>query len=327
MITYPEAYIDILDHHKTYHIGTDLLLDPIRQVPISMGDFQFNNGDYLTWCDILARLSQLFITAEMKSKLSMSTPTAVLCFPDYYDRKFKEEDQETREERIDFLISKMAPPTNGLVLSTYKVHEPLLMYDKYREPIQGINATWPFTTLYKWDMVDTWDKDKVGDYITFQKTELASPLRNDELHMAKENQILEYLESKNIKIKFIDYSMDTEEIYNSILHAKTHISYFGSSYWLACYLNTPIVAYGYRTDVVCAEYGFSDLFGRHSSGASWHDHPGACLPVTYQEDEDGYKQFLPKPVPPIGNIQIIGHHSKRQTSEEFEEKIAALWDK
>ena len=302
MIEYPEAYLDVMNYYKTYHIGTK---DGPDIVPLSVGDFQFNNSTILTWCDILARLSQLFLSAELKSKLSMSTPTAVLCFPNYYDTKFKEEDQESREERIDFLINKMAAPTNGLILSTYKVDESYLMYDKFRGAIQGIYAAWPFSTLYKWNLKDTWDKDNVGDYVTFQRTELASYLRNDKLHMDQENRIIDFLKDQNVKIKFVDYSMKSEDIYNDILHAKTHISYLGSSYWLGCYLNTPIIAYGTRVTQSFQKFGFVDLFGKHSSGTFMHEYPDTYLPVTYQKDEDGYRQFLPRPVPDIGNIKAL----------------------
>ena len=315
----------VLKFDKTYYFGVD---DINYQVPIENSDFQFNNGDWLTWCDLLARLSEIFMAAELKSKLTIETPTATFCYPEYYNTKFKEEDAEIRSDRIDFMINKMAPPGNGLILSTYKVDESYIMYDKFNTPIQGIYTTWPFTTLYKWNLKDSWNEENTEDYVTFQKSEKRSSVINHAAHMETENALIEYLENNNIKIKYIDYSMKTEEIYNAILHAKAHISYLGASYWLACYLNTPVVLYGVRSySPVYEEYGFSDFFGKHSSGPANATYPGVGIPVTYDQDSDGYNQFRSNPVPALDKISVIpvfqrqSHIDKSSSIKQIKESL------
>lgn len=243
-------------------------------VPICYGDFNFMNTQFMTWCDAFARASILFLNAELKSRLTMSTPTAVLGFSDYYHTNFKEEDQETRLERLEFILSKMKSPSNGLNLSLYEISDQWLEEDYDGE---GMKVTWPFHTLTKWPLIDSWSENSHSDYVSFQKTEKLSYLHTIPKQIEIENKILDLLDKSGTKIKFVSYDQKSDYIYDTILNARYHVSYCGASWWLAQMLNTPVYSYGlrYQTD--------KDLFGSHSSGMMTHD-MGMSVPITVEDD-------------------------------------------
>lgn len=253
---------------------------PKVTVPVSYGDFQLINTQFLTWCDAIAKVSQLFMNAELKSRLSDAAPAAVLGFSNYYRDKFKDEDQETRIERLEFILSKMKMPTNGLTLTMYEVFDQYVESERGDQP--GLGVTWPFNTLNKWDLIDTWNAPE-SDYVSVQLTEGRSYLTGVQEHMAIEDEIMNVLSRHNANVKYVDYSMTSEDVYETVLNAKYHISYCGASWWLAHALNVPVYSYGkrYASD--------KDLYGTHSSGVMGHGYP-YDVPVAVEDGRFVHKR-------------------------------------
>lgn len=246
----------VCKHYKDLSFG----LEGTKRVWLDEGDFQFVNSNFLTWCDSIAKISQLFMNAELKSRLQLLPTRACLGFSDYYRSKFKEEDLETRLERLEFIVQKMKPPRNGLYLSLYEIKDE---YIESYEGYEGFKITWPFHTLFKWPMIDTWSGGD-GNYVSFQKTEKLSPLVNDKEHMRIEDSIINDLVKHDVEIKFISYDQTSKYVYDTILNSKYHISYAGASWWLAHSLDVPVYTYGKRYEPN------RDLWGYHSSGIMNH---------------------------------------------------------
>lgn len=208
--------------YKTYYINTEDDGDIALPHASSM---TFINTNFVTWCDILSYLSVPFMSAQFNSKFGIGPAKASVIIPEYYlNTKFKEDDAETHFERIDKLIQYMKPPSKGLILTVYAIKE--TDYEHF---------AWPFSTNLMWPLKV---QNSPKDYISVQSIEDSKESKDTKPIV---DELIREASNQNIEIKYVDYTQKTEDIIKTLQHSRVHISYQGASWWLAHYINTPLI--------------------------------------------------------------------------------------
>lgn len=149
------------------------------------------------------------------------------------EEKRKPENAETGYETMLYFIENFMTPTNGVVVSIYHCH-----------------SAYPHhTTQYKhsqyWPFEKQWSPK--NEYITIHKAEpLMSQTR---IKGVKESQMvmLPLIENNAIRygydIKYIDYTMTTKEIIETMTYSDYHFCYSGATYYTACMIGIPALAW------------------------------------------------------------------------------------
>lgn len=193
--------------------------------------------------EIMNYLAYPFIHSQRLYEMKVLNKPLKFCFL-IEDRlsnfKFKEENIWTQLESILYFLESYQPPDNGLILSLYFV-EKAKNYDQ-----ASLTSLWPF----KKDM--QWIGD--GDYITFHFYEPNNNPKN--IHMndtVTKNGYKQYIHSevgevvKEIDkhcifpVKRIDYAMGEKKIFETLKHAKYHVSYNGGTYHSSGIIGCPTV--------------------------------------------------------------------------------------
>jgi len=191
----------------------------------------------------------MFLNAEVKSRMHIGPSKATLYIPEtYLTDKFKAKDKELPVERIEKLIFSLRRPTNGLIVTIYVLAD-------WGYQLELPQSAWPFSTNVCWPFKFP---HMPKDYITIQKHQAGSP---EGAHVIEvQEKVIEHFENKGIDIRYIDYSQDTNYVLNTMAGSKLHVSYRGASWWIAHYLEMPVLAYGDKR-------GSQALFGAHNSSA------------------------------------------------------------
>lgn len=238
-------------------------------------EFVFLNTNFVTWCDVLARLNIPFMNAEVVSKFLPGPHHVSVFFPSYYHNKFKPRDVDNSIQRIVKLILNMKPPKNGIILTLYEIEDERVV----------TTDTWPFHTNTLWDFKRTW-ADKDTGYVTFQKMEKSNGTNWIKHHEELQDRVFDIVR-KDFDVVFIDYSMETNSVVNLITDSRMHFSYPGASWWLSFYTKTPLFTYGGPGRVEKKNH----LFGKH--GSSYCVVPSSSPSVTQYNGTTFYNQNLP----------------------------------
>lgn len=237
--------IMMLKYIKTYYIGTtDNSIADISKSEI----IYINSVGAHGWADTCSKISWAYMNAELRSKFSNDPTHMCIIVSDYVFRKRKTEDEYYSYDRIEFLINNFRIPKNGCVITVYKISTENegnifeLENSPYIKSKQSREVEWPFQTHNVWPMKKTWDKNSHKDYFSFQKTENKSFTKLTNIDI--EEQIENVLNKYGYKIKFVDYTMKPERVYDIILNAKAHISYIGATWHFAHYIGIPVIDYG-----------------------------------------------------------------------------------
>lgn len=232
-----------LEYYKTYRINT---AEAWTKVDIDRSRLCYiNSRGAFGWCDILAKLSEVFLDAQLKSRLTDRTPHYTIVTPEWVLDKLWEGDEYESYDRIEFVINNFIPPDNGIIISVYIISEEadLNLFEPYHDDKdkRSNGVEWPFITNTKWSLKDqglpkeyvTWNR--LGR--TFQKEQYPHLLQIEEW-------LEEALDRYDIPHKIIDYSMSPKRTYDIMSSSALHISYVGATWWLAHYMDIPIFDYG-----------------------------------------------------------------------------------
>ena len=147
--------------------------------------------------------------------------------------KKKINDKQTYYETICWFLENMLPPKPGIIISFY-------FYDSSYPQMRNLTST---DKTYIWPFKKQWKGE--GNYITVQKLEKTTAARIGK--MSKEQ--LDVIENiKNIsqyEVKYINYTMENDYVYDLLTNTKMHFTYDGGSWHLAGMLNTPTIVYGW----------------------------------------------------------------------------------
>jgi hypothetical protein len=186
----------------------------------------------VTYAPIVNKISEVFLNIELgvQEGFIKGVSYVSILLPSNASRKFKPSDEDSVIERIEWFIRNFKPTTNGIVLSIY--------YSKSLE--RFLDAHWNLNNL--WISKETWEGK--GNYVTVQFPEKKGDFWNSYKFYENWEVIKEYLDSKNIEIKEVSYETSLEETYRLLLNTKLHISYIGSSYFIASLARVPTIGLG-----------------------------------------------------------------------------------
>lgn len=159
-----------------------------------------------------------------------------IIFPFDLDEKRKPEDAETTYERIKWYINNFRVPDCGLVVSFYK----------NTDIKPWITTPWHLNEV--WPMKRRWSPK--GTHITIQSTEnlIGSSLKS--LIHTVTPQFVEHAEKMAKKygyqVKFIDYTLPYDEMYEAIVTSDHHFTYCGATYYFAATVGCPTTSWGYE---------------------------------------------------------------------------------
>ena len=167
----------------------------------------------------------------MHSEMGVLEPYRVCVVIDEVKRK-KETDPETNFERIEWFFNNSVPPKQGMIVSFYEN--------------DGItHDVWiPFSSSYLWPLKERWCG--MGDYVTFQKIEKNCSDRKKKATFLPQNALIKHLEENGIEVKYVDYETPIQDLYDLLIDCKFHISYIGSTYFVAPAMGVPVFGYGYN---------------------------------------------------------------------------------
>lgn len=208
---------------------------------------------------IIAQLSSAFNKAQLLHQdgfIDKPYHVSVL-FPFPLDYKKKEADSETVFERIIWYINTMRIPDSGMTVSVY--HCPEMV--KHVTEAWSVNQFWPMRRQNK----------PKGEYITIQRMEYALGGNKKEWtfeHPPKyTKKVEEWADKLGIDIKYVDYTMPYQEMYEILLGSDAHFTYCGSTYYFAGTI-------GLKT------YGLAPFFHKQVDMESYYDYDsGERIPI------------------------------------------------
>ena len=223
------------NHYETIHLGCEKTAQIAR--PGRSHLIRFCNGTMHATCTIGSHLNEAFVKAQLLANenitnkpfyISVLWPTALTDI----GRKRKEEDSESSFYKMKWYFENYIPPTNGLVVSFYIV--PTI--NAKHESIWQARYIWP--TKKQWNTTNK--------FISIQMPEkLIGVAEKKDVLDKKFEEFIPIIESyavlMNCDIKYINYSTPMEETYKVMLETKCHITYEGSSYYMAASTGTPVI--------------------------------------------------------------------------------------
>jgi len=194
---------------------------------------RWNRYAVYSFNDIREIFSSCFCTTQLLyQEKCIDKPTKYAMILPIVDSKKKINDKQTYYETICWFLDNMLPPKSGIIVSFY-------FYDSLYPQMRNMHST---DRTFLWQFKEQWRGN--GDYITVQKFE---NITESQLNKFSKDQ-LEVIENiqkyTSYNVKYIDYSMENNDVYKLLLDTKQHISYDGASWHLASMLNAPTIVYG-----------------------------------------------------------------------------------
>ena len=159
-------------------------------------------------------------------------PTKYAMLLPIVDSKKKINDKQTYHETICWFIENMLPPKSGIIISLYFYNSPYPQMRNLRSTDK--TSIWPFKKLWKGK----------GNYITVQKLENLTQSTSDKISKGHLDIINDIENISQYEVKYIDYTMRIDYVYDLLINTKMHITYDGASWHLAAMLDTPTIVYG-----------------------------------------------------------------------------------
>ena len=184
---------------------------------------------------IMSLLSQAFLNAQQVADEGVSDQPYHITVLWTISRHFKRkpENAETAYEALLYFINNLKAPKNGVIVSIYKVPN----------AYSTQSTQWRHSQI--WPFEKQWDPQ--GNYITVHKAErLMSTSRRDKVIEAEERilPIVEKCADKyGFEIKYIDYTLTTQEIVDTMRLSNYHFCYSGATYYTAAMIGIPALAW------------------------------------------------------------------------------------
>jgi len=187
---------------------------------------------------IISQLANVFNKAQLLwQEGSLTSPYYVsIIFPSELDHKRKNTDPESVYDRLKWYINNMRVPSCGMVVSFYQN--------------RGIKTwiTTPWHLNEFWPMKRQWDPK--GTHITIQVTEhLIGSAAKDIVHSVSPSFIKrteELAEKYGFEVRYIDYTLPFDQMYDDIVTSNHHFTYCGSTYFFASTIGIPTTGWASR---------------------------------------------------------------------------------
>lgn len=222
-----------ITHLKTIYKGCEP--NGVKAIPSRSHVVRFCSHTMHSHATIMSLLSPAFLDAQQQydEKFSDEPFHISILWPKHLDKKRKEENADTAYETVLYFVENMMAPRNGAIISIYHAHE-----------LKPWNTTqWRHSQI--WPFEKQWDPQ--NEYITIHKVEpLMSPSRIKKV-TRHEKRILPRIESEAEKygfdIKYIDYTMPTKEIVETMTKSNYHFCYSGATMYTAAMIGIPSLSW------------------------------------------------------------------------------------
>ena len=189
---------------------------------------------------VASKLNDIFFRAIAQSRHFLDVPYKVsIIFPDNNTHaKRKDSDSESVYDRFKWYINHMLPPKNGIIFSIYLTEESV--WKETEKVSWAINSVWPFRR--QWKPLNKYVTIQIVEPETYRERGMHIPERVVHVNAAKlalkaNQECYKIIESfcnvHDLEIKYIDYTMPYDEIYDLILGSNCHFSYPGATMYFA----------------------------------------------------------------------------------------------
>lgn len=198
---------------------------------------RFCSSTMYSHATIISQLANAFNKAQLLwQEGSISTPYHIsIVFPVELDHRRKPDDSESVYERLKWYINNMREPSCGAIVSFYQ--------NKQSKP--WITSPWHLNEF--WPMKRQWDPQNT--HVTIQVAEkMIGSTSKDFIHSVTPNfidKVCDLATDYGFDVKFIDYTMPFEQMYNDIVTSNHHFSYCGATYFFAATVGVPTTGWGY----------------------------------------------------------------------------------
>lgn len=196
---------------------------------------------------IMCQLANVFNKAQLLWQEGSLTGPYYVCviFPVELDHKRKATDSESVYDRLKWYINNMKVPSCGMVVSFYQ----------NTNTKTWITTPWHLNEL--WPMKRQWDPK--GTHITIQVTEqLVGTKAKYVIHTMSPPFIKrteQLAKDYGFDIRYIDYTLPFDQMYEDIVTSNHHFSYCGSTYFFAGAVGVPTTGWAYYISATVKQPG------------------------------------------------------------------------
>lgn len=231
-----------MKHIETIYLGCD---NTGEHASIDNHIIKFDTGTSHAHATILSHFgSILFLCQTLSQENVLNKPfkICVLIHDDLIDRKIKEVNNNTIDGTIRWFMQNWHPPACGIIFSMYSY-----------KTLLGIEIQERWSSQVIWPLQQKWQSTRSGNYITVHMPEeklLSRPSSKiDDLLKTGQLQVIQQIQELcDIDVKYVDYIMHEDDLFNILSKSKMHFTYPGATYYSAGIINLPTVCYGYPLD-------------------------------------------------------------------------------
>lgn len=211
------------------------------------------------FCPILWQIQNLYEDGVVKDPVKI----CVLLPSNLVGKKVSDNNENTYDGHLIWFMENFLPPTPGVIFSLYSF-----------DIATSVQTMW--TTKVIWPLQDRWKAKRDGEYITCQKYSPISASAKyhgyyDMFVSSSQAPVIDNIEALcDLPVKFIDYSMHEDKLFEVLSHSKMHFTYHGATYFSAALIDLPTVCYGFPKNRVTT----NALQGELMDASSWGDEHG-----------------------------------------------------
>ena len=229
-----------LTHLKSIYKGCaddGTITDPSKSFVVRL-----SNHDANSHATLMSMLSPAFLQAQQLSDENISNDPfhiTILFHKDMAEKR-KPENKETIYETLIWFIENFLDPANGAIVSIYRAHD-----SRYWQGNPWAhNQIWPLKRRWK----------PQGSHVSVQLTE---PLMSKRRKFATEQHektvmpvIKSMAEQLGYDIKYVDYTLPTEEIVSIMETSDYHFTYNGATMYTAAMIGIPCLAWHHESEII-----------------------------------------------------------------------------
>lgn len=241
-------------HLETIYKGCDL--SDLKANPAKSHVIRFCQHTSHSHATIMSLLSNAFLNAQQLADEKVSNEPyhiAILWTIDI-QKKRKPENAETALETLRYFLLNLKTPANGAIISIYHVPD---AYSAQATPWRH-SQIWPFEKQW----------NPQGKYVTVHKAEpLMSKTRIQGTKNSEEKilpLVKKYANQYGYDIKYIDYKMTAQEMYETMRYSDYHFCYAGATYFTAAMVGIPAIAWHHMDKLEYEEVRIENLKGEKS---------------------------------------------------------------
>lgn len=220
---------------------------------------------------IMSLLSPAFLNAQQLADEKVSNEPyhiTILWTIDIHQKR-KPENAETAIQALRYFLLNLKTPANGAIISIYHA---LGAYPGQATPWRH-SQFWPFA--------ERWNPQ--GKYVTVHKAERLMSRTRSQKTKNSEEKILplveKYASQYGYDIKYIDYKMKAQEIYETMRYSDYHFCYAGATYYTAAMVGIPALAWHHVDSIKYRKENIESLEGERSTHTVQENGWGMTLQV------------------------------------------------